>query len=191
MPDLSDETGYAQVICNKCSLEYPEVPTGTTVCSPIPVDNLEQHDPWSLEVIWTQRPAGLDSNAFQDSLDEKISGYTGTQFASLKEYLGYTSTSGQTFTNSTGGTINNPTSYVNSFGEIIDVKPEDQRCIAVIHYSELGDIVNDSERFFKYDDYIASSTTDEYEIDGEDVSDVDYFEVIFLLYFIIETLLQQ
>jgi hypothetical protein len=176
MPDLSGESGYAQVICNKCSLEYPETPTGSTVCSPIPVDNLDQHDPWSLELIWTQKPAGLDSNAFQGSLDEQISGYTGTQFASLKEYLGYTST-GQTFTNFTGGTILNSTSYVNSFDEIIDVKPEDQRCIAVIHYSELGDMVNDSERFFKYDDYIASSTTDEYEIDGEDISDVDYFEV--------------
>lgn len=177
MPDLSGETGYAQVICNKCNLEYPETPTGSTVCSPVPVDNLSQHDPWVLELVWTQKPAGLDSSAFQDSLDEEISGYTGTQFASLKEYLGYTSTSGQTFTNLTGGTISNSTSYTNSFGEKIDVKPEDQRCIAVIHYSELGDIVNDPERFFKYDDYIASSTTTEYEIDGEDVSDVDYFEV--------------
>lgn len=177
MPNLTGETGYAQVICNKCSLEYPETPTGSTVCSPVPVDNLDQHDPWSLELIWTQKPAGLDSNAFQDLLDENISGYTGTQFASLKEYLGYTSTSGQTFTNLTGGTISNPTSYTNSFGEKINIKPEDQRCIAVIHYSELGDIVNDPERFFKYDDYIGSSTTDEYEIDGVDVSDTDYFEV--------------
>lgn len=177
MPNLTGETGYAQVICNKCSLEYPETPTGSTVCSPVPVDNLDQHDPWALELIWTQKPAGLDSNAFQDAIDENISGYTGTQFASLKSYLGYTSTSGQTFTNLTGGTISNPTSYTNSFGEKIDIKPEDQRCIAVIHFSELGDIVNDSERFYKYDDYIGSSTTDEYEIDGVNVSDTDYFEV--------------
>lgn len=176
MPNLSSQTGYAQVICNKCSLEYPETPTGATVCSPIQVDNLEQHDPWGLELIWTQKPAGLDSNAFQDALDENISGYTGTQFASLKEYLGYTST-GQTFTNVTGGTIINSTSYVNSFDEKVDVKPEDQRCIAVIHYSELGDIVNDPERFYKYDDYISSGTADEYEIDGEDFSDTSYFEV--------------
>lgn len=177
MPNLSAETGYAQVICNKCNLEYPESPAGGAICSPSPVDNLAQHDPWTLETIWTQKPAGLDSSAYQDSIDESISGYTGTQFASLKEYLGYTSSSGQTFTNLTGGTILNPTTYTNSFGEEINVKPEDQRCIAVIHYSELGDIVNDSDRFFKYDDYIASSTTDEYEIDGIDVSDVDYFEV--------------
>jgi hypothetical protein len=177
MPNLTSETGYAQVICNKCSLEYPETPAEAAVCSPIPVDNLDQHDPWSLELVWTQKPAGLDSSAFQDAIDESLTGYTGTQFASLKEYLGYTSTSGQTFTNFTGGTIVNPTSYVNSFDEKIDVTPEDQRCIAVIHYSELGDIVNDPERFFKYDDYIGSSTVDEYEINGEDISDVEYFEV--------------
>ncbi len=172
MPNLSAETGYAQVICNRCSLEYPEAPTGSTVCSPLPVDNLAQHDPWTLETIWTQKPAGLDAS------DEALSGYTGTQFASLKEYLGYTST-GQTFTNLTGGTISNPTSYTNSFGEKIDVKPEDQRCIAVIHYSELGDIVNDPERFFKYDDYIGSETDEEYyTYDPDDlVSDVNHFEV--------------
>ncbi len=172
MPNLSAETGYAQVICNRCSLEYPETPTGSTVCSPLPVDNLAQHDPWTLETIWTQKPAGLDAS------DEALSGYTGTQFASLKEYLGYTST-GQTFTNLTGGTISNPTSYTNSFGEKIDVKPEDQRCIAVIHYSELGDIVNDPERFFKYDDYIGSETDEEYyTYDPDDlVSDVNHFEV--------------
>lgn len=172
MPNLSAETGYAQVICNRCSLEYPEAPTGSTVCSPLPVDNLAQHDPWTLETVWTQKPAGLDAS------DEALSGYTGTQFASLKEYLGYTST-GQTFTNLTGGTISNPTSYTNSFGEKIDVKPEDQRCIAVIHYSELGDIVNDPERFFKYDDYIGSETDEEYyTYDPDDlVSDVNHFEV--------------
>jgi hypothetical protein len=177
MPNLTSESGYAQVICNNCKLEYPEETEISDVCSPNPVDNLDQHDPWALELVWTQKPAGLDSSAFQDTIDESLSGYTGTQFASLKEYLGYTSTSGQTFTNTTGGTITNPTSYTNSFDEKIDIIPEDQRCIAVIHYSELGDIVNDPDRFFKYDDYIASSTVDEYEINGEDISDVDYFEV--------------
>ncbi len=177
MPNLSIQSGYAQVVCNKCSLEYPEVPTGSTICSPIQVDNLAQHDPWTLETIWTQRPAGMDVGG--GTLDETLSGYTGTQFASLKEYLGYTSNSGQTFTNLTGGTISNPTSYTNSFGERIDIEPENQRCIAVIHYSELGDIVNDPERFFKYDDYIGSSATEEYyTYDPEDlVSDVNHFEV--------------
>jgi hypothetical protein len=177
MPNLSSQSGYAQVVCNKCSLEYPEAPAGSSVCSPLPIDNLAQHDPWTLETIWTQRPAGMDVGG--GTLDETLSGYTGTQFASLKEYLGYTSNSGQTFTNLTGGTITNPTSYTNSFGERVDVKPVNQRCIAVIHYSELGDIVNDPERFFKYDDYIGSSATDEYYTYDPDelVSDINHFEV--------------
>jgi hypothetical protein len=177
MPNLSTQSGYAQVVCNKCSLEYPEAPSGSSVCSPLPIDNLAQHDPWTLETIWTQRPAGMDVGG--GTLDETLSGYTGTQFASLKEYLGYTSNSGQTFTNLTGGTITNPTSYTNSFGERVNVKPANQRCIAVIHYSELGDIVNDPERFFKYDDYIGSSATDEYyTYDPDDlVSDINHFEV--------------
>jgi|688.fasta_scaffold82049_2 hypothetical protein len=177
MPNLSTQSGYAQVVCNKCGLEYPEAPAGSSVCSPLPVDNLAQHDPWTLETIWTQRPAGMDVGG--GTLDETLSGYTGTQFASLKEYLGYTSNSGQTFTNLTGGTITNPTSYTNSFGERVDVKPVNQRCIAVIHYSELGDIVNDPERFFKYDDYIGSSSTDEYYTYDPDelVSDINHFEV--------------
>lgn len=177
MPNLSSQSGYAQVVCNKCSLEYPEASSGSSVCSPLPIDNLAQHDPWTLETIWTQRPAGMDVGG--GTLDETLSGYTGTQFASLKEYLGYTSNSGQTFTNLTGGTITNPTSYTNSFGERVDVKPVNQRCIAVIHYSELGDIVNDPERFFKYDDYIGSSATDEYYTYDPDelVSDINHFEV--------------
>lgn len=172
MPNLTGETGYAQVVCNGCKIEYPNEPAGGAICTPAPIDNLAQHDPWSLELIWTQKPAGLDAS------DESLSGYTGTQFASLKEYLGYTSNSGQTFTNLTGGTITHSTSYVNSFGEKIDVAPKDQRCIAVVHYSELGDVLNDPERFYKYDDYIASSSTDEYYTYTDDlISDVEHFEI--------------
>ena len=160
MPDFHTESGYAQVICHNCKLEYPIATEISPACSPRPVDNFEQHDPWSLDIVWSQKPAGLDG------VNENLSGYTGNQFTSTKNYLGYTSTSGQTFTNLTGGTITHSTAYTNSFGEQIDVTPEDQRCIAIIHYSELGDITNDPERFFKYEDYIA----------GEE-GDLDDFEV--------------
>jgi hypothetical protein len=168
------------VVCNKCKLEYPQETEVADVCSPVAPDNLAQHDPWQLELVWTDEPAGLDTL----SDDEYISGYTGSQFASLKEYLGYTSNTGQTFTNTTGGTISNPTSYTNTFGEKVDVKPANQRAIAVIHFSELGDIVNDPERFFKYDDYIAHGTIDNQTLYGEQISDAEYFEVYipFLLY---------
>ena len=180
MPNFSGQTGTARVVCNKCKLEYPQEAEVADVCSPAAPDNLAQHDPWQLELVWTDEPAGLDTL----SDDEYISGYTGSQFASLKEYLGYTSNTGQTFTNTTGGTISNPTSYTNTFGEKVDVKPANQRAIAVIHFSELGDIVNDPERFFKYDDYIAHGTIDNQTLYGEQISDAEYFEVYipFLLY---------
>lgn len=180
MPNLTAESGTARVVCNKCKLENPNATNISPACLPKPVHNLDQHDPWQLELVWTQEPAGLDTT----NDDEYISGYTGAQFASLKEFLGYTNISGQTFTNTTGGTITHSAAYVNSFGEQIDVTPEDQRCIAVIHYSELGDIATDPERFFKYDDYIAHSTTDDYGLYGDNISDSEYFQVYipFIMY---------
>ena len=50
-------------------------------------------------------------------------------------------------------------------------------CIAIIHYSELGHIYDDPDRFFKYDDYIGSSTTEGVLVDGETVTDVEFFNV--------------
>lgn len=155
MPDFSSLGGYAQVICHNCSVEYPIETSVSPVCSPNPIDPSAAHDPWSMEIVWTERPAGLND------LNETLTGYTGTRYASTKEYLGYTSISGQTFTNFTGGTISKPTSYINSFGEEIELTAEDSKVIAIIHYSELGDSINDPERFFKYDDYIASETEDD------------------------------
>jgi len=180
MPNFSGQTGTVRVVCNKCKLDHPQDTLVADVCSPLQPDNLAQHDPWQLELVWTEEPAGLDTT----SDDEYISGYTGSQLASLKEYLGYTTNTGQTFTNTTGGTITNPTSYTNTFGEKIDITPSKQRAIAVIHYSELGDIVNDPERFFKYDDYIAHGTLDNETLYGEQISDAEYFQVYipFLLY---------
>jgi hypothetical protein len=108
-----------------------------------------------------------------------ISGYTSNKHVSTKEYLGYSTNTGQTFTDLTGGTITYPTSYRNSFDEEINVTPEEQRVIAVIHYSEIGDLVNDPERFFKYDDYISTLTTDPIYVDEDDneITDTEYFEV--------------
>lgn len=168
MPDFSTHLNFAQVICHNCGVEYGVDSAVAPVCSPKPVDPADAHDPWRMEFVWTEKPAGLDD------LNETLTGYTGSQYASTKEYLGYTSSSGQRFTNFTGGTISHPTSYLNSFGEEIELTPEETKVIAIIHFSELGDSINDPERFFKYDDYIA----------GEDIDDVESFEVYipFLMY---------
>lgn len=186
LPNVSSATGFTnvQVICNKCEIEYPpsELIDG---CIPFPVDNLEQQNPWTLNIVWTQKPTGADVGGTNESL----SGYTSNRFVSTKEFLGYTST-GQTFENLTGGTITPFSSktigagFKNSLNELIEVSPKEQRCVAIIHYSELGDLINEPERFFKYDDYISykTGTTGEdislvTDRDGDDISDTQYFEV--------------
>lgn len=166
-PNLTGLTGDAEVVCNKCEVEY-------SACNEI--DYTAQLNPWSLNVVWTQKPIGGDVAA----TDESLTGYTSNKHVSTKEILGYTST-GQTFTNLTGETITNPTSFKNLYNEEILVQPKEQRCIAIIHYSELNNLSIDSERFYKYDDYISyddsTVNTVAQDNDGNDISDTDYFEV--------------
>ena len=184
-PNLSSLTGDAQIVSNTY---INETPTNDVFN---PIDYTSQLNSWTLNTIWTNLPIGGTND------DEFLSGYTSNQHTSTKELLGYTST-GQTFTNFTGVTITG-TTFKNSFGSLIEVKPSEQRCVAVIHYSELGDITNDPERFFKYDDYIGHCTLSGETPSGqdsmcdieivkdradEDISDTDYFEVFipFILY---------
>jgi len=146
IPNLTALTGNVQVICNKFS---DETSSGNLI---YPIDYTEQLNSWRLNTVWTDKPIGGDYNG----VDEGLSGYTSNRYASVKNLLGYTN-SGQTFTNLTGGTITG-TTFKNSFDELIEVSPSEQRCVAILHYSELGDISVDPERFFKYDDYISSLT---------------------------------
>lgn len=171
------------VICNKCEVEYPPSDIDNT-CLPIPPDNNDQLNPWRLDVIYGKKPIGLSET---NSALRSLSGYTSNKYIGIKEYLGYNST-GQTFTNSTGGTISIPTSYMNSYNQEIELSSTKQRSIAIVHFSEIGDIVNDPDRFFRYDDYISSTgNTNNFvakDSNGNDVSDKDYFQIYipFLLY---------
>ena len=164
-PDFSSIDGYAQIVCNKCKIEHPLSGTTAEVCVSNQVDPSEQHDPWSLNVVWKELPIGGQID------DESISGYTSAKHVSTMEYLGYGTSSGQT--------SNTGTTYCNSYNEVITVSPEEQKCVAVIHYSELGHVFEDPERFFKYDDYIGSSTgtTEGVLVDEEIVSDVEFFNI--------------
>ena len=164
-PNLSSINGFAQIVCNKCKVEHPLSGTTAEVCVSNQVDPSEQHDPWALNVVWQEKPIGADVNG----IDESISGFTSSKHISTMEYLGYGISSGQT--------SNLRTSYYNSYNEEINVSPEEQKCIAIIHYSELGHIFEDPDRFFKYDDYIGSSTTEGVLVDESLVSDVDFFNV--------------
>jgi hypothetical protein len=77
---------------------------------------------WNMNIPWTESPAGLFSNTYQDYNKFKSTGYTNT-----KEYLGYNSQKGQLDTDSVY--------YYNSFLEKITVTPEEQKAIAIIHYT--------------------------------------------------------
>jgi hypothetical protein len=179
LPNLNglSVSGNARVICNYCENEY-------SPCSSS-VDYQGQLNPWSLNVVWGGgnsssvrfgKPIGGDYGAE----DESLTGYSSNVHVSTKELLGYSST-GQTFVDYTGNTLIYPTSYVNSYDEEILVPPTEQRCIAIVHYSQLGDAVIDPERFFKYDDYISydDSTTNTvaFDLDDDPISDTEYFQV--------------
>jgi hypothetical protein len=186
-PDLSSLSGFVQIVGNKCEIEFPISSEISPVCSPTSIDPMDQHNPWTLNVVWDEKPIGADVQG--TTTDENLSGYTSNIYLSSKEFFGYNST-GQTFQNLTGGTItgfsstNVSTGFKNSFGELIEVTPQEQRCVAIIHYSELGDLINDPERFFKYDDYISyktGTTGDDISLvddrEGEPISDTEYFEI--------------
>lgn len=164
-PDLSSLNGYAQIIRNECKIENPISGETSPACVSNQIDPSEQHDPWTLNVVWQEKPIGSDVSGD----DESISGYTSSKHISTMEYLGYGISDGQV--------TNTGTTYFNSYSEEITVLPEEQKCIAVIHYSELGHVFDDPDRFFKYDDYIGSSSTEGILVDEELMTDVEYFNV--------------
>lgn len=174
-PILSGVTGHAQVVGNKCTIEFPTSNEVIDGCLPTPIRPEQQHDPWTLNVVWGENPIG-----YTGITDNNLSGFTSNKFVSTKQFLGYTTSSGQS--------INSGTTYTNSYDETIYVTPEEQRVLAIIHYSELGDFVNDPERFFKYDDYISTNDTigdsivNDYDLNP--ITDTEYFEVYipFILY---------
>jgi hypothetical protein len=141
------------VIQNDDEFENP-VPTGTT----------EQHNPWTLNVVWDEKPIGLSGSSITD--------YTSNTYIGTKEFFGYKNSEGQTY--NTGTTISN------TLGDLIKITPEEQKVIALIHYSKNGDII-DPNRFFKYDDHISVSDT---PTEPNDITDEEYFQVHipFLMY---------
>ena len=120
---------------------------------------------WTLNTVWENKPLGVSDNiALKD--------YESNVYSGVKSYLGYTSSSGQTFINYSGGTITG-TTIRNTMLEEVEVLPEEQNSIAILHFSESGTTV-DPYKFFKYDDYISnnSGTTS-----PNTSADVDYFSV--------------
>ena len=163
------------VICNECTPQYPGPHDEAKVCLPIPPTPEDQQDPWIQNIVWSKKPAGMDYGSDMYSLveDERLSGYTSNVFVSTKEFFGYNSSSGQT--------SNSGTTITNSFGDTVIILPEEQKCISILHYSKVGDILRDPEMGFKYEDYISTNNIgDDALIEdsfGDPLTDLEYFEI--------------
>jgi hypothetical protein len=82
---------------------------------------------WNMNIPWSESPAGTTSAnlTYQE--------FGSIDYLGLKEYYGYYNSSGQTDTSGTW--------YYNSFGERVNVTPEEQKTIAIVHYSN-SSIIN-------------------------------------------------
>lgn len=76
---------------------------------------------WNMNIPWSESPAGTNTATFT------FQNFGSVNYLSTKEYYGYSTSNGQIDTSGT--------SYYNSFGTKIMVKPEDQKSIAIVHYT--------------------------------------------------------
>jgi hypothetical protein len=60
MPNLTGLTGNVEVICNTGNIEFPNVPNPN--CIPKLPHPEDQHDPWKMEIVWSDVPIGYDVN---------------------------------------------------------------------------------------------------------------------------------
>jgi hypothetical protein len=95
------------------------------------VSNTDEFDVkiWNMNIPWSENPAGLDYNQNISYPYFESKSYIGT-----KEYLGYMSNSGQTFTDASG-VVEDSVYYYNSFSNKIVVQPKEQKAIAIVHYT--------------------------------------------------------
>jgi hypothetical protein len=77
---------------------------------------------WNMNIPWSESPAGLYPSVYEGYEYFGSIDYLGT-----KEYFGYASSLGQKDTSSVN--------YYNSFDEKIVVQPDEQKAIAIIHYT--------------------------------------------------------
>ena len=108
--------------------------SNTTICKNLITANSD----WTLSTVWDKNPIGLANS------------YTTNAYVGVKNLLGYSSSSGQTY--NTGTTIYDTT------GTAVTILPEEQKAIAILHYTQSG-TTGDPYRFFKYDDYICIDNT--------------------------------
>jgi hypothetical protein len=106
----------------------------TSVCRNVMTDSN-----WTSNVIWETKPIGYTGTT-------GYNGFTNSVYLGTKSFFGYSSSSGQT--------TNTGTTITDTIGNLVTIKPEEQKVISILHYSGGTDINN----FFKYDDYISTYT---------------------------------
>jgi len=77
---------------------------------------------WNMNIPWSESPAGLISTLYS-----QYETFGSVDYISSKEYYGYMSSSGQTDTSGV--------TYYNSLGKQVVVTPEEQKAIAIVHYT--------------------------------------------------------
>jgi len=114
--------------------------------SPCDVRNRENTLIWNMNIPWSESPAGVYASSYEDYTQYGSVSYIGT-----KEYLGYQEPSGQTDTSQVY--------YFNSFDEPVLVRPQDQKAIGIIHYTN-QDIDNVYGEKFATQPYDPQNPTD-------------------------------
>ena len=80
---------------------------------------------WNMNIPWTESVAGVPDDSF-----EGYDNYGSYDYIGTKEYLGYTTNSGQTISDMNGDLY-----LYNSKLEKIVTNPNDQKAIAIVHYT--------------------------------------------------------
>lgn len=123
MTPFYDSVTPQNYFCNDCS-------TGSTV-------NI-----WNMNIPWSESPAGVFSN-----INEDYTKYGSVDYLGTKEYLGYQTNEGQVFQNYSGTTAQTDTWYYNSYDEKIEVLPNRQKAIAIVHYTNQSVVNYYGEKF--------------------------------------------
>ena len=100
---------------------------------------------WNMNIPWSENPAGLIESGFKDYSTFGSIDYLGT-----KEYLGYASIDGQKDTSEVY--------YYDSVGGKVVVEPEEQKAIAIIHYTNQSIDFSYGEKF-AFEPYDSSDPT--------------------------------
>jgi hypothetical protein len=100
---------------------------------------------WNMNIPWSESPAGTTVAL------ETYDLFASKDYIGTKEYYGYMSSSGQTDTSSTF--------YYDSYGNKVNVAPEDQKTIAIVHYTN-NTIINFFGEKFATEAYDATNPGD-------------------------------